>query len=223
MSLHYHSTLSIWTMAGSICDACRAIEFEKVLDEEIDEWKLYDIILDGDADRLVQASGTDCPLCQLLASTLCSNEDWTWEPQEKEKISRLPYRLKAFSFLRHCPWVPGYVEDAQDCRLLLAQHCGERRESMSDIYYNADAEDGYIACLPKNRQAGLFFPQMIPETFDYTKAQLWIQNCRSTHTTACNEDCEAISGLKAIDCETLSIVQIETGALLGGSQLRVGA
>lgn len=225
-------------MAGRICDACRAIDFEKVLDEEcelvddihefsddtIHERKLVDNTLDADADRLVKASGTDCPLCQLLTSTLCSNEDEMVGSRDEQAVSKTPYYLKALSFVEHCPWVPLIFgaqdrpliphddEGMQDCRILLTSHRRELPWSMGPRQYGNETEDGYVACLPKNRRAGLFVPRMISQSFDYTRAKSWLQNCKSTHTTACNEYCEEISGLKAIDCETMRIVQIESGA-----------
>lgn len=219
-------------MAGPICDACRAIDFEKVLDKEcefvedihqfgddtIKEMTLVDITLDADAGRLFNASRTDCPLCQLLASTatVCSS-DRMLDPRYREAISRMPCCLTALSFHEHCPWVPQdlKVKGAQAFRMLIAMP-GNRKDINLRINMRnlrREAADTYVACLPKNRQPGLFVPQMISETFDHTTAKLWVQNCNITHTTACNTHCEAVSGLKAINCETLRIVPIETGAL----------
>lgn len=233
-------SLSLSTMAGPICDACRAIDFEKVLDEEcelvenihefsndtIHERKLVDNTLDADADRLVQASGSDCPLCQLLASTLCSDGEESSDPGDVEGVSRMSYRLKAFPFHEHCNWAPNGSElggdyfwtpqnvgRVQDCHILLASRGRKFPLYLSPRYPHSHAEDGYIACLPKNRQVWPFVPRMISETFDHTRAKLWLQICKNTHRISCNEDRGAIPGLKTIDCETLDIVQIENGAM----------
>lgn len=225
-------------MAGSICDACRAIKFEKVFDDclqgddvhisnddILEESKVVGIVLDGDANRLVQASDSDCPLCQLLASTtLCSDEDEILGPRDDEADSKMPYHLKALSFFEHCPWVPLVIgadhrpliprdDGVRDCRILLVSHRREELQwSMGPRHYYNESEDGYVACVPKNRRAGLFVPRMVSKTFEHTRAKSWLQNCKSTHATTCNEYCEEILGLKAIDCETMRIVQIESGA-----------
>lgn len=124
----------------------------------------------------------------------------------------IPYSLQAFSFLRNCAWTSEDVEHGEDCHILLAPRGGTWTNS-SYSRFNTEGEDGYVACLPKKSKPGLFVPQIISETFDGTKAKLWLQNCRNTHGSSCNEYCGAISGLKAIDCETLRMVNLETGAL----------
>lgn len=203
-------------MSGSICNACRAIDFEKALQVPVSELSREDapfgsaILLDEDVDRFAQSSSTDCPLCQLLASTLCSTEyEWS-DPGIQQDASMHPYRLQAFSFLSNCAWASEDVEDAQDCHILLAPRGGSWG-NMGYSKFNTEGEDGYVACLPKKRGSGLFLPQIISETFDHAKAKLWLHNCRDTHGNSCNEYCEAISGLKAIDCETLRIVHLEAG------------
>lgn len=203
-------------MAGPICNACRAIDFENALQAPVSELRGENIpfgstiLLDEDVDRFAQAS--DCPLCQLLASTLCSTEyEWS-DPGVQQESSMRPYSLQAFSFLRNCLWASEDVEDAQDCHILLAPR-GDMWTNRSYSQFNTEGEDGYVACLPKKREAGLFVPQIISKTFDHSKAKLWVQNCRNNHGNSCNEYCEAMYGLKAIDCETLRVVQIETGTL----------
>lgn len=195
-------------MADSICHECRGIDFGKVLEFPATEWS--SVGLDADVNRLAEASGNNCPLCQLMASTLLACEDEWSDPGIMEECATLPYRLSAFSFLQNCPWASKDLEGAKDCHILLAprgvQSCDLSR-------WARHAEDGYIACLPKEREAGLFVPQLVSDTFDYKKAKLWLWNCRTTHGTACNEYREEIPGLKAIDCETLRIVQIQPGAL----------
>ncbi|KAJ0121981.1 hypothetical protein J7T55_002492 [Diaporthe amygdali] len=207
-------------MAGSICDACRAVKFENALQVQASDLRGGRgtfgsmTLLDEDVNRFDQASGTDCSLCQLLASTLCSNEDEWSVPSIHEEILMRPYSLKAFSFLRNCPWASDGVKDAQDSHILLAPRGGAPESTnIKYIQFVKEGEDGYVACLPKQRETGLFVPQIISETFDPTRAKLWVQNCRDTHESTCNENCEAIHGLRAIDCETLRIVHIETGAL----------
>jgi hypothetical protein len=180
-------------MADSICDPCRAIDFEKALKVPAAELRSphkttgqdSGIPLDEDANRFAQLPDTVCPVCKLLTSTLCSCEHEWSDPEVAEDASKQPYQLQALSFLRNCPWTPKDISDAQDSHILLAI----RGMSSSNGDYSRFAtggKDGYVVCLPKKREAGLFAPGNISETFEPARAKLWLQNCKRSRGKGCN-------------------------------------
>ncbi|KAJ4354417.1 uncharacterized protein N0V89_006153 [Didymosphaeria variabile] len=209
-------------MLESICDACRAIDFEKVLKVPASEFTVHrevrnpydtypDLLLDKDIDRLSQLQDTDCSLCKILASTLCSTEDEWSDPGIVEDALLSPHKLKAFSFLRNCAWTSEDVQGAQDCYMLLAPRSSTYSSGGGYSKWAWRGEAGYVACLPKKREAGLFVPQIISESFDSIKARSWLRHCKRSHGAACNEYSKTIPGLEVIDCETLRIVPAEAG------------
>ncbi|KAI9897037.1 hypothetical protein N3K66_008059 [Trichothecium roseum] len=199
-------------MSASICDACRAIDFEKALEIPVTEfsgWTTF--LLDKDADRFAYSPSPGCPLCKLLESTLCSCETEWSDPGIREDASRQPYELSAFSFLRNCRWAED-VPGAQDSHVLLAPR-GVVSTGGAYTKWVGKGEAGYVVCLPKKREVGLCVPQTIADKVDFARAKLWLRNCRTSHGSSCNDYSESVPGTMVIDCETLKIVELEPGML----------
>ncbi|KAL1599749.1 hypothetical protein SLS60_007553 [Paraconiothyrium brasiliense] len=209
-------------MSDFICAACRSIDFKKILKtpagdltvhrEKRDPYDRYpDLLLDKDTARFSQLQHNDCSLCTIFASTLCSTEDEWSDPGVVEDASLSAHELKAYSFLRNCAWTPENVQGAEDCYILLATRSSTYNSAGNYAKWAGQGEAGYVACLPKEREAGLFVPQMISERFDSVKARSWLRHCKKSHGASCNEYSEVIPGLEVIDCETLRIVPAEAG------------
>lgn len=184
----------------SICDECRAIDFEKAfkVPSSVGGDRPASIILDQKADRFLEASDSSCDLCRLLKSTLYDETiyDYDDEPSESEdpdEIGTRPYQLQAFSFLRNCQWAPWVTQDRPDCHVLVTLR--HTRFEWSHSFEPAD-EFGYVVCLPRIREAGMFLPQRIGLNFDRSKARLWIENCKQSHGLECNGTTDTIPGMR---------------------------
>ncbi|KAI0201072.1 heterokaryon incompatibility protein-domain-containing protein [Astrocystis sublimbata] len=204
----------------TICDACRAIDFGKVLTIPPDEIhnthdpfslnsdKPSDALLDEDANRFDSSPTTsNCPLCSLLSASLCPTEDEWSDPGIRFASSQDPWVLKAFSFRRNCRWVPDGPEVVPDCHVLLTIRQGGF--SSSGDYSRHIGGDGFVVCLPKEREERCYIPRVLSETFDVKKANSWLDHCRRAHGAPCNEGAAIVPGMHVIDCESLVIVPAE--------------
>ncbi|KAF7520783.1 hypothetical protein G7054_g12666 [Neopestalotiopsis clavispora] len=201
---------------NTICDACRAIDFGKVLKipaEEISKERRGDdcelLRLEEDTRRFAEPESSTCALCHLLSASLCPCEDEWSEPALRDEAASDPYDLKAVSFIRNCDWTQGDVDFANDCLILLAIR--GMGSSSEDYRWYVKRELGYVVCLPKERQERQFVPRVIPDRFDVPKAVSWLQSCKKNHEAPCTKEVAMIPGMRVIDCETLKIVEAESG------------
>lgn len=204
-------------MTDTICDECLAIDFGKLMKISQDDVTKedpfkpqndFDLLLEINANRFDTSSTENCALCRVLSASLCPCEQEWSDPGIVDYASQARYVLEAFSFRRNCPWVPGNIEGVQDCHMLLAT----RGAFASNRNYAKFVRgDGYVVCLPKEREERFYVPQVIPDTLNVAKARSWLENCKEAHDDRCNKRSSIVFGMKVIDCETLMVVDAQDG------------
>ncbi|ETS85852.1 hypothetical protein PFICI_03877 [Pestalotiopsis fici W106-1] len=203
----------------TICEACRAIDFEKALQISAEQLRsIRDpfnkltftepwILLEENTTRFENAETASCPLCYSLYLSLCPCEDEWSEPETRDAAALSPFDLQALSFNENCLWAQGDVDPANDCQILLATR--GMTSSNGNYAYHVKRESGYVVCLPKERRERPFIPREIPDHFDVRKARSWLRSCKKDHGPLCNQDVGMIPGMKVIDCDTLTVVEAE--------------
>jgi len=56
---------------------------------------------------------------------------------------------------------------------------------------------------------GLLKPQPVPPLYDPSRAQLWLDNCKTFHGPACNQRSSTVKGMKLIDCNHSAVVDAQ--------------
>ncbi|KAI1263091.1 HET-domain-containing protein [Xylariaceae sp. FL1019] len=205
-------------MSTSICEACRALDFSTILKlppNLSQTWEpgnpagFEQIVLDENANRLDLSPIPDCPCCDILTKTLCPCErEWASSRSNYEGAANEAYILGAYSFLQNCKWASNNSLIAQDCHILLATRGIKTNGHFSRFIR---PELGYVVCLPKGHDSGVFVPKLIPNGFDHTKIKLWLRHCKTNHEYPCIDKVETVAGMKLIDCETSMIVGARPG------------
>ncbi|KAF4465879.1 tol [Fusarium albosuccineum] len=179
-----------------VCEPCRGLDFTKTLDalksDSLPEWG--GVLLDENMARFAPPLETNCSFCKLISGIVQQN------CKSLPNTKRL--ELRAFSFLpegaRHV--TPG----AKDCLTIFPK------------LINWDFPDqravgklGHAVCFLRESKARLLKPQVIPQSFDHTRARLWINNCKEDHGNRCNRpstDSSGVPGMKLIDCQTFEVI-----------------
>jgi hypothetical protein len=195
----------------TICDACRAIDFGKVFQVPVEVISTagMGVLLEEGTCRFANPESFTCPLCRLLSASLCPCAHSWSEPTVRDHATLDLYDLRALSFTTNCSWAQGHGDLAHDCHILLAIRGMISSNGGYEIYIKK--EFGYVVCLPKERQERQFVPRVIPDRFDVQKARSWVQSCKKNHANTCSENVAIIPGMRIIDCETLEIVEAESG------------
>jgi len=153
------------------------------------------VVLDGDASRFLPPLQTGCAVCKILST--CGPNGLS--PRLETK-STAQFELRAFSFLRNCPWADLNFSGAQESALLLV--VPKDLDSPTKCVMDA----GYVVVYPDGTQPGLFRPRLVPQSFDCGRVHMWLRSCKEFHGPVCSEPTPIVAGMKLIDCETRRIV-----------------
>ena len=176
---------------SDLCLACRRIDFKKVLDIDPSALRNKDGIVIASLDHFLES----CALCRIFAAALGPLRD-TGPMME----------LRAFSILRQNPkidWLrcPSSLK-SKDQPYLIIVH----KDSAVSTSKGFDAF-GQIFCQNEgDTQTKIFSPQFISSQLEYSNIQRWLEYCKLHPYRLCQIGEQQISGLKVIDCSSLSVV-----------------
>ncbi|RSM04341.1 hypothetical protein CEP52_006941 [Fusarium oligoseptatum] len=183
------------TTSEFICDACRNIDFSKVLELTSGTPSAKSLVLDADGSRFIPPLQTDCIVCRIL-STCCRQESTT--------LGR--FELRAVSFLENCLWADRWFKGAQESAMLVVTPKASGNDEKDIPMLSRGNDAGYVVIYPNGTVPGLFRPRIVSESFDSERTRKWLQNCKDCHRTDCRGSSQTVAALKLIDCETLEVV-----------------
>ncbi|CAH0034416.1 unnamed protein product [Clonostachys rhizophaga] len=183
------------TTSEFICDACKNIDFSKVLESTSATLSTESLVLDIDGSRFISPLQTNCAVCRIL-STCCG--------QQSELSGG--FELRAVSFLQNCLWADERFKGAQESAMLAVTPKAASNDEKNIPAVSRFNEAGYVVIYPNGTAPGLFRPRVVSESFDSERTRKWLQNCRDCHGSECRGSSQTVAGMNLIDCETMEII-----------------
>jgi Heterokaryon incompatibility protein (HET) len=192
-----------------ICEECRQIDFQKVLDLNADTLQetrnSRGVFIANLATRCSEPSEHSCALCRVFSAGRLPVHSY-------QKYAR--YQLRTYSFLKNnnsmsFPFLPKELKNKDQPYLAVVppdfdgKSIESETERVSHIFcYTKDAE-----------QPGIFAPQVVPRCLDYSAVVRWLNYCRSHHKRLCSSKETQLPGSKLIDCNSLSVTPAPPSSL----------
>ncbi|KAK5556577.1 hypothetical protein LTR46_005089 [Exophiala xenobiotica] len=191
--------VSSGTANDVICQECYEIDFQKVLQLDSTIWAEETGVLIADlGTRLASASSGPCTICRLFAAVARKVVDGD---------EQIELELRAFSFLRFSGQIAdwscrGYLRPRDQPFLAVVP-----RGTWGYAVQQDSPEAGYIFCRNLvDQQPNVFSPRIIPCSVDFSLVNQWLEYCESRHKRLCGDRVAQLSGLRVIDCDTLSVI-----------------
>ncbi|CAG9994492.1 unnamed protein product [Clonostachys byssicola] len=167
-----------------ICDACKKIDFNRVLDLTSAAPDIEGPVLDADGSRFTLPLQTNCV----------------------ESTKSGCFELLAVSFLENCQWADAGFKRAQESAMLVVTPKTSSNDEKKIPAVSRANDAGYVVVYPNGTAPGLFRPRIVPESFDSERTRKWLQNCKDCHGSECSGSFRKVAAMKLIDCETLKII-----------------
>src|SRR5690349_14839648 len=125
------------TTSEFICDACKNIDFSKVLELTSATPSTESLVLDADGSRFIPPLQTNCIVCRIL-STCCRQQSTTLGC----------FELRAVSFLQNCLWADGGFKGAQESAMLVVTPKASSNDEKNIPTVSRGNDAGYVVIYP---------------------------------------------------------------------------
>jgi hypothetical protein len=188
-----------------LCDECREIDFDKVLNLGSQNLNGEGIFIQKVGKRFRQPISTGCPLCQMLVASRVPFEDIGGKYEDVVEDELWAFHLlgtMGFIDLRS----PQYHEyrNANQLQYLAVVPSGWKINML-----NQQAHLHQNGCPVVYRENSLkpniFAVRPVSCRFDPSLVASWLQYCSQRHKKLCSKNTPQVDRLKLIDCESLTL------------------
>jgi len=195
-----------------ICDHCREIDFQRVLDPSLQDLQspenIKGILIADLGTRYNNPPTNGCSVCEVFHISRFGQED-----------SHDQYQLRAYYYLLNThtvSWNSCHRKKHRPrdipCLRVLSTDSTSRIKLLRRDRPRGDSDVGHIFmlkdCHPDN---ALFRPHLVDHNVDFTMVKGWLKFCTTSHKH-CQASNNHVFGLKLIDCESMCIVHAPKNA-----------
>ena len=120
-----------------------------------------------------------------------------------------PFCLESTRGVHAQQWVPVHLSRPEFGESLYEKLAASGRlETVSDLHDAQRGQETFVM-ICAHGTGGLLKPQPVPPLYNPSRAQLWLDNCKTFHGPACNQRSSTVKGMKLIDCNHSAVVDAQ--------------